>query len=272
MCLYRNFFFHRARSYEHSWEFPQLLVRRKEEALKMLSPNSYSTKSRNQLNRSGDTLKSSKPTIRCTKTRPCKCIKNCEICRKIRREYFIQTWAVFGKQWRLDTHVMITWKQSPDNHSWNILLNAIQRFSKFGSGRRFGKYVRVISVSEDGAPHVHILTNKKTSIDILRLVKSKWKLNNNSVKVDPEYDIEGLLGYFFDQNFLFSFCDPERPKRIRLLSGSRPASCGFPSHENKARMQRIFNNLYDQLPVHEECFKKALKWNDVKNELSNEQA
>jgi hypothetical protein len=85
----------------------------------------------------------------------------------------------------------------------------------------------VIDVGKTGTPHIHYLVNQSAVARIRKVVKKRWP---NTAFFQGEADeVRGLLGYFFQKNFLPATLSISRPPRMRLLSGSRGIRYGFPS-------------------------------------------
>ncbi len=213
-----------------------------------------------KLRSSGETLNSrSKKNIRCTVAYPCKRMTCIDGCVERRRAFFIHCGIFFGKQWDLDTHMTISWEWRKDNdNSWEIIISNMGKLSKFMSGLKVGKYIRVISVGTKGCPHVHLLVSKKTRDKIDKIVKKKWS-NTSTTHSVSLFNIEGELGYFFDQNFLVSQLDLKRIKGTRLLSAARPMPCCFPTFHHEKNFRILFERYYETLPISPEDFKLLFK-------------
>jgi hypothetical protein len=214
-----------------------------------------------ELRSSGETLNSRSMRSRCTECWPCKKMK-CVSCRKRRREFFVRCGIIFSHQWCHTTHLVISWPWNSEvRNSWDVVVNSMDVLSKFMSGRKVGPYLRVTSVGPDGCPHVHFLVADITCEKIKRIVSQKWPAIATKVNSSQIHDFEGILGYFFDQNYIPSQNDPDRIKGIRLTSATRPMPCGFPTHKQERQIRIIENDFLGKLPLAPEDFKKITNWN-----------
>ena len=210
------------------------------------------------------TLKSRKSCIKCRPVRPCKRM-TCESCIKRRRQFYINCCSIFGQQWQLKVHLIISWewrKQFED--SWPIVIKSMSKLSKLMAGRRVGKYIRVISVGSRGCPHVHLLVSTATQAKILRIIEKAWSQNKVKFEVKSIFDLDGISGYFFDENFLLSQNDLNRIKGTRLVSASRPMPCCFPSFKQEKQFERISSEYLKELPMNSTDFDNLIKLNKFK--------
>lgn len=189
---------------------------------------------------SQETLNSRKSKILCSYYRPCKRM-TCENCRKTRREYFVDSGLILAKKHNLNTHLIISWNWSKCDENWLKLSDNVSRLSKKMSGIRIKPYIRVISIGEQGNPHIHFLTNSQTSEKIITSAYKLWSPESLVIYQSEANYPEGLLGYFFDQNFIPSYLDSNRIKGIRLLAASRPMRCGFPTYRD---LQNLSTTLH----------------------------
>ena len=94
-----------------------------------------------------------------------------------------------------------------------------------------GKFVRSLGIGHsERTPHIHYLVAHDAALFLREMARRvgppETLIYPKVLKVAP--DVGELLGYFFDRNFLPSYLDLDRPKGIRILSGSRGISYGFP--------------------------------------------
>lgn len=191
----------------------------------------------------GSTLNSRKRPSRCSFNYPCKRM-NCTNCIERRRRYFVVSGVLFSESRKLDTHLIISWrwrdhitwkdysgkKFVTELDQWPKLLNRSTVLSKTMSGIKAKPYIRVLAIGEKGCPHIHFLTTKAVAKKITKIYKKYW-FDQADLKIDRVYDHRGLLGYFFDKNFLPTVNHPNKPKGIRLITASRPMPCGFPTNK-----------------------------------------
>lgn len=205
------------------------------------------------------TLNSRKTSIRCRPLRPCKRM-NCESCIKRRRQFFINCCLLFGQQWQLTSHLIISWEWNKDfENSWPVVIGAMSKLSKLMSGRKVGKYIRVISVGAMGCPHVHLLVSTATRNKIIQIVQKEWPQNKVKIQNKYIYDLNGISGYFFDENFLISQNDLNRIKGTRLVSAARPMPCCFPSFKQESHFEYLSNKYFNKLPIDYSEFKNIIK-------------
>lgn len=175
----------------------------------------------------------SRSKFKCTKSWPCKRM-SCLYCHYRRRWFFVERGLLHAQQKKLNTHVIVTWPKEELQDAWDTVINNTRVLSKTLSGCKAGPFIRVISTgSRSKTPHVHYLVNERTASLIKRIVHKTWLPLKRArrrviVKIDNTYKVKGLLGYFFDQNFIPACLDPNRIKGIRILSASRPMRTCFP--------------------------------------------
>ena len=175
----------------------------------------------------GSTLKSRTTKIKCTQYWPCKRM-TCSHCKKRRRHFFVQSGVLFALEKNLTEHLTLSWIPLKNQDSWRLLSQRMGTLAKALSGVKPGPYIRVCSIGPRKCPHVHFLVSKETARKICLVAKRKWP-RRSPISQTKVFNPEGLLGYFFDHNFLPSFLDSERIRRMRLISASRPMICGFPT-------------------------------------------
>lgn len=179
------------------------------------------------------TLKSGSQVI-CSVRRPCKRMR-CPRCISIRRWFFLRSASRYSEAAGLNHHVVISWPLEDKESPWLKLVAGRRNILSPLSGHR-GKYVQVFALGlKCRTPHVHLVVGEKLSRRLVRVVRSSI-LFCPRVKVDDIWDSEGLFGYLFDQNFLPSFNDSERPRYIRLISSSRGMKCGFPTYRERLEL------------------------------------
>lgn len=219
-------------------------------------------------NTPGDTLnsKKKKETIFCTLSYPCKRM-TCSSCVSIRRNYFIKHSFQFSKDNDLNCHLVVNWSCKDTDDVWQVVLKDIPIFTKLLSGR-IGPYIRTLGLGESHNPHIHFLLRREKVSLIRRIAKIFYKKYPNkkftveevtndkfSIKEDRcraitvvEKNAPGpheLLGYFFDQNFLPLFNHLARPKGLRIISGSRGVSYGFPKRKRIIRHEQLGFDIHD---------------------------
>ncbi len=161
-----------------------------------------------------------KPKFRCKRM-------SCRRCRAIRRAYLIVSGGSLIRSQGECSHLILSWINS-DNDPWKVLLERAYAVIKALS-HKVSFFIRFLSLGERSeTPHLHMII-KATEENIVRnLVKLKSLNCKHRIHCSSIYDPEGLLGYLFDQNFIPSFFHNDRPKGIRLISGSRKIKYGFP--------------------------------------------
>lgn len=217
------------------------------------------------------TLNSTKTVFLCSDNRPCKRITTCSKCNEKRKNLFIHAGIVFSKQWCLDHELVVSWSIAEDMSAWETLITSMQQLSKLMSARNVGKYIRVISVGPKGNPHVHFLVNSETAGHIESITKKKWPSNQSNTLITKLHNVEGKLGYFYDVNYAYSMHDPNRIKRTKLISASRPFPCGFPKpKQGEFYESGIEAEVYKHFPFMDEVFLDLLVWRDNSKESTIE--
>jgi hypothetical protein len=176
--------------------------------------------------KSGATLNSKKhKATYCSEFRPCKRM-TCDGCSDRRRKYFIGVGLIRAVHFGLDTHVVISWPLKDGECEWSVLNGSVYKLSQATNGKR-GEYIRVAALGEKRTPHIHFLVTHAVAM-LIRNKALKGSLRTPRISIDKAFDPESLLGYFYDRNYEHTYLLPDRPKRIRLLSGSRGMSYGYP--------------------------------------------
>lgn len=183
----------------------------------------------------------------CLDKRPCKRIRTCNSCRLKRRYFFVQSGCDFSKKYNLDSFITVSFLSLNDRGDWAEFLELARSLSKKSTSSHKMKYIRTLGMGSRLCAHIHYLTTMAGAQKIKLLARSKSFKRSSSVNIciKKADDLGGLLGYFYDQNFIPAFCDPLRPKGIRILSASKGMPCGFPSLKNKRKYpitQEIFRN------------------------------
>jgi hypothetical protein len=176
-----------------------------------------------ELIKSRSTL-NSRYRIICTESRPCKRMF-CVQCYKKRRAFFISKGRQLIVHNKLDCFATLSLTCDTDG-PWGSVTRVTPKLSKQMSGK-IGKYIRCISIGEGAStPHIHYILSKMAGekLDQITFVMKE----RSSFCKEKIFDSSGVLGYMFDQNFMYTFLLPDRPRRIRLLSASRQMPCGFP--------------------------------------------
>lgn len=179
--------------------------------------------------------------IKCKSSFLCKRM-TCSSCQSIRRARFVKYGLKHCQMNQLSTHLIITWKKASfEKDPWQELLSSNRILSQSISSKRAGHFIKVISLSmENKTPHVHYVVSKSTAKKITRVSREKWR--NNLViceKLIKKNQIENVLGYLFDRNYIPSILDSERPKGVRLLTASRPMKTGFFSGYGSYQKSRL---------------------------------
>lgn len=174
------------------------------------------------------TFNSRKRAVRCLPGWPCKRII-CQHCREIRRKFFINEGTLYVEQRGLFTHFVVGWPLLHVSHSpWDKLFKLVPPLAKTFSGLKVGPYIRTLGIGDNGCPHMHFLVRPSVS-DAMKEAAYKHGPKETDVFIGAVTEPAGLLGYFFDNNFVPTFLNPERPKRFRVLTASRGMPCGFPT-------------------------------------------
>lgn len=161
---------------------------------------------------------------------------SCSYCMSIRRAHFVYTGAEYSLQKALDVFVTVTWSERPDfRDPWSPLVCQTREFAKSLSGKKAGPYIRALAVAQNQlqTPHLHQLCQSGSIDKIGRTLQSlgfKYDLNVTEIT-----SWHGILGYMFDANFTPTVDNPERPRRVRFLTGSKGAPVGFP-RDKEARL------------------------------------
>lgn len=174
-------------------------------------------------------------SIKCYEKRPCKRIASCDPCRLRRRDFFVAQGMPFLDKNKITHFVTVRWEESEPYKAWETVLREYPLIWKKMT-RLFPRYVRCLAIGELDTPHVHFLLEA-------RLVQplSAMAFSSDSFRgfhEDEIHDQAGVLGYLYDQNFYETFIRPDRPKRIRLLSGSRGMKYGFPDGRENLKEDR----------------------------------
>lgn len=180
-------------------------------------------------------LNSRKP-VNCYENWFCKKM-TCPRCRELRRDFFVKSGVEYAEQTQLDRHLVITFKIQSYADQWAWLSNNVRQLSKKMSGARVGPYIRVMSVGKKNCPHIHFLIGEKSLNKIVHILKMRFVNNIFDFHIKSVTSCDGLLGYFFDKNFIVSSHDPNRIKGLRLISASRPMPCGFPTYKRIQQMR-----------------------------------
>jgi hypothetical protein len=183
-------------------------------------------------------LKSRCRDAKCSRGWPCKRM-NCPTCLARRRRFFLAGGLLLIKKRGLAWHIVVSWPMSDEEEDiWAKLIRCSARLGKALAGVKAGPYIRALGVGGEGCPHVHYIAGKVTGDVIYNKAHSLWPIAG-SVLVHRKalYDAQGLLGYFFDRNFVPAVLDTLRPRRVRLLSASRPMRCGFPKYRDERAMK-----------------------------------
>lgn len=182
-------------------------------------------------NRIDDEHTLNSPQIICTIKRPCKRLI-CQDCRTWRRDYFLMHGTEFTTNHHLSEFVTIAWSRFDHPNPFESLIVAWDSLWPKISRKKF-KYVRVLAIGGEDTPHVHLILPR--GYGILFEALAKRCDHRASVQFKAIDDVRDLLGYLFDKNFIPTYLDERRPKRLRLLSASRGLPCGFPKSVGKIR-------------------------------------
>ncbi len=184
--------------------------------------------------------------LHCTFQRPCK-RHNCDQCQPKRRQYITVVGAHVARLRGLNFHCGITTTVGPqgrdDRDPWQVANTLATNVSRTLRGR-IGPFIRVAAVSykaQYSFPHLHFIIQRPVTEKFLYLLRRKFGKKRMHVWADPNptYDIEGLLGYLFDQNYLPAVSDPNRIKGRRVWSGSRGLCYGYPNKHELKRLHAI---------------------------------
>lgn len=114
---------------------------------------------------------------------------------------------------------------------------------------RVGPFIRTLAIGlRKEAPHVHYLIRPDRAEMLEKLVKKYAPEGTRKfIDVEAAYDVSGLLDYFFQKNFLPSVTDPNRIKGVRLISGCRGITYGYPKKAHWVELARIRNEYAEDV-------------------------
>jgi hypothetical protein len=185
--------------------------------------------------------RNSRSTKLCFKGWPCKEVR-CTKCLQRRRKYFISRGYLHYKDHDLSSFSTVAWVgKKYKNTPWQVLALHQKTFSKKCSGAKFGHYVRVGAVGKENTPHLHLVHHPRAVKKLERICKKLWGTNDCHLTTKPVISPLRLLGYLFDRNFEPSVLDVNRPKRMRILSASRPMSVAFPTGQKEKELWERLN-------------------------------
>lgn len=184
------------------------------------------------------TLNSRKPIGKCKRNWFCKKM-TCERCIARRRDFFVKWGSYHADNNNLNTHLTLSFGCTKYDDPWLKIHSCSSTLSKKMSGIKAGPFIRVYGVGPKGGPHIHFLVNDKSIGKIIKIFKSDFSNKNNDALYTPAPCPEGLLGYFFDKNFVTSYSDPNRVKGMRLISASRPMPCCFPTYKQELELDKL---------------------------------
>jgi len=143
------------------------------------------------------------------------------------------------------------------------LISKTSILSKKMSGIKARPFIRVVAIGKKNCPHMHIICGANTMTKIEKICSKIWA-NQYEIVSNDIYNIDGLLGYFFDQNFYPTYFHPDRIKGIRLITGSRPMRCGFPSNK------QIYEMYNQTIGIAESKFEpNDSNWNGTESQMQN---
>lgn len=180
------------------------------------------------LRRTGVTLNSGR-VIRCDEDWHCRRM-SCGSCVLRRRNSFIHEGVRQASYYGMDHHVVVSWPLQPHDHVWSKLFNQSSLLSKAASGR-IGKYIRCLEIGVRArTPHVHYLVSSVGAEVLYHFAHQNGPSEKMVFRegLRDSLQLAAVLGYFYDRNFVPTYHEPDRPKGIRILSGSRGMRYGFP--------------------------------------------
>lgn len=180
------------------------------------------------LRKTGVTL-NSRRVIRCDEDWHCRRM-SCGACVFRRRNSFVREGTRFASYYGMNQHVVVSWPLKAGEDAWPKLLGLSSRLSKAASGQ-IGKYIRSLGIgAKNRTPHVHYLVSNEGADNLEGIARylGPSELLVFRERLANDFQTETMLGYFYDRNFLPTYNDPERPRGIRILSGSRGMRYGFP--------------------------------------------
>lgn len=190
--------------------------------------------------RAGATLNSPRKWPKCHLSRPCKRVQVCDGCRSRRRQYFIEMGSRIVLQKRLTTLLTLAWTNS--ECPWSVLLGraikAISIVRKNG-----GKQIRVMAIGTQRTPHLHVLLAPHNCELSCKRIRSLPAPERPTIQYKGIAEPKGLLGYIFDQNYMPTLSLTDRPRRIRLLTGCRGMSYGYPPRHEWERYLNLLSPL-----------------------------
>lgn len=162
-----------------------------------------------------------KSAWRCAEFHPCKRTE-CSSCMERRRQYFVFMAKQYSIEVGLNRHATVTWPLSKSDDAWNRLQSLSKMLPQRVTGR-IGPFIRVLAIGlKSDAPHTHYMI-RSDSEDVFKKIIKKYSPHGSRVSLKTEfiYDVENLLNYLYEINFMPTASDPRRIKGMRLISGSR---------------------------------------------------
>ncbi len=182
---------------------------------------------------------------RCGKWRPCKRME-CVGCVERRLDYFLRATTFLINKHGIDCHCTISLPLSENDDVWLRLQSLSAILTEKLTGR-IGPFVRILALGkEKGTPHVHYLIQEKY-FKAFESVAKKSSPKKTRISQKEIYGIHGLLEYLFISNFLPTDTHPDKIKGIRLISGSRGITYGYPrkKHWKHLELMTLKNTFVD---------------------------
>lgn len=167
----------------------------------------------------------------CKGNLPCKRM-SCLTCRASRRTYTILSNYLELRKVPSVDFVSITWLGEAKG-SWPVFRSFFNKAGKFLADSR-QKFLRVTGVGKRRRHiHAHFLIPTPVNSGFIKYCKRICNdgARTHSATVDRSGGLFKVLGYIYDENFVPSFFDPERPAKMRLISGTRGISFGYPNRQ-----------------------------------------
>jgi hypothetical protein len=202
------------------------------------------------LRSTGVTL-NSRRVIRCDEDWHCRRM-SCGACVQRRRNCFIHEGARQASYHGMYHHVVVSWPLQAHDHVWSKLLNQSSLLSKAASGR-VGKYIRSLGIGAKArTPHVHYLVTREGAEVLYHFARQSGPPETLIFRegLNDGLQLVAVLGYFYDQNVVPTYNDPDRPKGIRILSGSAVCAMDFRSNGDlrghHERMEKCWRIRYNE--------------------------
>jgi hypothetical protein len=176
--------------------------------------------------------------IKCDPGRRCK-NNGCDTCFNKRLRYFADKGSDYCEIHKLNTWVTIAWPLgktkkmkgmiSKFDH-WDIFGRVLPMLAKLMSNRaRIGKHIKCLGVGDvKDCPHIHLVMTEKAANWLTNRCLKLFK-DHVTTQTKPVTYPYGLMIYLMENNYRPLSINPDRPKRFRILGGSRGLCYGYPT-------------------------------------------